>query len=233
MTANNDNEIILYDLARRDDINESWSFNVWKTRLILNYKFDLRAPGNTTQHLGWLKYTVPTIRLPDGTFVRDSAVIAETLETLFPSPKLIFDPATQAKAEHAITASAMPLSAIFIPRIARDVLIETSVPLWRAAREKTFGMTFEELEVARGGKKAWKAAAEPGFRLLHAVLTEHKWTDGPFVMGREVSYGDLMIVALIESLKRIGENLRRLAVLGHAFECKDPLFLWLSDSCQD
>ena len=235
-------QIVLYDLARRHDIKESWSFNVWKIRLILNYKsipyhtewVDHQTIAPTFQRLGITPntsggsaYTVPTIRLPDGTFIRDSAVIAERLERMYPENRLIFDPVTQAAAEQAITAIATALSPIFITRIAKDVLTESSVSSWRAARESTFGMTLEELEATRGGKKAWKAADEPGIRLLHEVLTGYKRSEGHFIMGRNVSYGDLIIVAFVESLERIGED------LGYELESKDSAILALTDSCQD
>jgi hypothetical protein len=37
-TTSEPQEILLYDLARRGDRNSCWSFNVWKVRLVLNYK---------------------------------------------------------------------------------------------------------------------------------------------------------------------------------------------------
>lgn len=214
--------LILYDLARRDPCS-GWSFNPWKTRLVLNYKripyrtawVDHETIGPTLQGLGvspntsgqaGSAYTVPTIRLPDHTYVRDSAVIAEKLEALYPDPSVTFDTETQIQAEQAIAKIAGPLVPVFMPRIARDVIIESSVPFFRETRAKAFGMSLDDLEKARGGVAAWKAA-EPGFQALKAVLTEHKRSEGPFIFGREVSYGDFIIVAFMESLSRIGGDL--------------------------
>ncbi|KAK4541562.1 hypothetical protein LTR36_007859 [Oleoguttula mirabilis] len=237
--SNND-ELILYDLARRGHCT-SWSFNPWKTRLVLNYKSipyrtewldhqtiaptltGLGVPPNTSSQ-GGSEYTVPTVRFKDGTYLRDSAAIAEKLEAMFPDQPLLFDPETQLKAEQAIGKVAGPLVPVFVPRIAQDVITETSVPSFREPRLKVFGMTLEELESVRGGEQAWKAA-ETGTQELKAVLTEHKRSEGPFILGSEVSYADFIVVAFFESLRRIGSDVGE-RVLGF-----DESFRRLHEAC--
>ncbi|KAK5119162.1 hypothetical protein LTR85_007776 [Meristemomyces frigidus] len=237
----NTDELTLWDLARRDPCS-SWSFNPWKIRLVLNYKsipyrtewVDHRTISPTLKSLGVApntsgqggsEYTVPTIRLPDGTYIRDSAVIAKQLEAIHPDPPLVFDSETQLKAEQAVGKIARPLMPVFMPRVARDVITESSVPFFRETRAKAFGMSLEELEAARGGEQAWEAAGA-GFQELRAVLTEHKRCEGPFILGSEVSYGDFLVVAFTESLRRIGSD------LGERFLNVDESFRNLHEACK-
>lgn len=236
------NEMILYDLARKGAHNTSWSFNVWKTRLVLNYK---RTPYRTewvdhatlaptlkalgvapnTSGQGGAEYTVPTLRLPDGTYIRDSAAIAAKLQDLHPSPPLVFDTASQQKVEQAIGKIAGPLIPVFMPRVARDVITESSALHFRELRQKAFGMSLDDLEASRGGEDAWKATG-PGFEELRAVMREFKRDDGPFILGSEVSYGDFLVVALLESQQRIGSD------LGERFLAVDESFGRLLEACK-
>lgn len=95
-----DTNIILYDLSsKRTTPSTCWSPNVWKSRLILNYKalpYDtqwvkhdeiestLSAIGIPANDMSLpsakAAYTVPAIRLVDGRGIMDSAVIAAELE---------------------------------------------------------------------------------------------------------------------------------------------------------
>jgi len=218
------NKIMYYDLARRGHHNTSWTFNVWKSRLVLNYKqlpyhtewldhtnigatlSSLGIPPNTSASKG-SEYTLPTIRLSDGSYVMDSAVIAEKLESLHPTPSLHMESGTQDKAAKVVGMIAGPLVPVFIPRIGKDVIVEHSIPHFRETRAKAFGMSLEELEAARGGEQAWKGAEAAGIPALKALLTEEKLDEGPFILGSKVSYGDFIVVAFLESFRRIGQDL--------------------------
>lgn len=210
-------DIILYDLASRGRC-ASWSFNVWKTRLVLNYK-GISYRTEWVDHVNIAEilvktgvspntsgqgsaYTVPTIRLPNGTCIRDSAVIAQKLEELYPSPSLYHDANLQAKTEQAIGAIAGPLLPIYMSLIHRRVIVESSIPYFLETREKRFGMSLEKFEQSKGGEQAWKAA-EPGFKLVSALLTEHKRDNGPFILGTQLCYADFIIAAMAESIRRI------------------------------
>ncbi|EMC91182.1 hypothetical protein BAUCODRAFT_127097 [Baudoinia panamericana UAMH 10762] len=216
-----DKRVVLFDLARRGG-NSCWSFNVWKTRLVLNYKgipyttswithpeiaptFDgLGIPPNMSGQGS--PYSVPMIRLPNGDCVMDSAAIANKLEELYPQPSLHLDAGLHGKATAAGGKVAGPLVPIFMPRVGRDMVAESSVSWFREARHKMFGMSLEDLEATRGGKQAW-AAAKAATRELEAWVKETKKEDGPFLLGSEVSYADFVIVAFMEALKRIGPDI--------------------------
>ena len=136
----------------------------------------------------------------------DSAAIAATLESLHPEPSLHLDLGLHEKFAPIFGKIGGPLVPVFMPRIAQDKLLESSVPWFLEAREKAFGMSLNQLEQMRGGEPAW-AAARPGFEELAQFLTEHKQDDGPYVLGSQVSYVDFVIVSMIEAFRRIGTDL--------------------------
>lgn len=212
--------ITLFDLASRDEPHRCWSYNVWKTRLALNYKgiryttnwvdHDTLAP--TLKSLGvppnatGFEYTVPTVRFTCGTLVTDSATIAAELEARFPSPSLHRDPELEAKADEAAHVTAMALFANYLPRIGRNLITTSSIPTFEKTREKLFGMSLTDLERTKGGEKAWQAA-EPGFVATKAILNEHKKDDGPFILGSQVCYADFVIAATFLAAKRAGHDM--------------------------
>ena len=155
----------------------------------------------------------------------DSAAIATKLESLYPTPSLHLDTGLHQALGPTIGKIGRPLSGIFMPRIARDVLLESSVAWFRAAREAAFGMTLDEMERTRGGEQAWEAA-EPGFEELKQFMREHKRDEGPFVLGSQVSYVDFVIAALIEACRRIGSDMYE-RFIGY-----DESFRALHEACQ-
>ncbi|KAH7114613.1 hypothetical protein EDB81DRAFT_920506 [Dactylonectria macrodidyma] len=218
--------IVLYDLAQRTEPSRCWSFNVWKTRMALNYKKipfttvwvdsntlaptlkSISAPTNPSSQV--FEYTIPTIKLPDCSVVTDSSVIALKLEALHPSPCLHLDPELQAEAEAVVLKMLMTLLAIYVPRVVRNIVNESAVTAFAAPREKLLGVTFEELE-KKGGPQAWEAA-EDGFDAMKQLLTVQKVDKGPFIKGSQVCYADFILVAAFESLHRGGEDMFEIAV---------------------
>lgn len=136
----------------------------------------------------------------------DSLAIAEKLETLHPKPSLHLETDLQTQCNPILHKIGFALIPIFMPRVAREVLLDSSVPFFREARKKAFGVELEEMEREKGGEKAWEAA-QPGFEELSAFLQEHKRDEGPFVLGSQVSYVDFMIAAVVEGMRRIGEDI--------------------------
>ena len=196
-------------------------------RLILNYKkipyqtewIDLPDIKPTLQAYGvqpksaesagasvGAQYTLPTIQLPDRTFVMDSTAIATSLEAAHPEPALHLETGLHDRAQEIVRHVAGPLFPDLMPRIRDDVITEHALPYWLETRESLFGMSIDEFALRNGGEQAWKAA-EPGFGELVELLTEHKRDDGPFILGREVCYGDFVIVAAIESLRMSAQEI--------------------------
>lgn len=99
-----------------------------------------------------------------------------------------------------------PLIPVFMPRIGRDVIVESTVPYFQEARAKRFGMSLDELEKAKGGEQAWEAA-RTGLEELNAFIASQKKDEGPFILGSDVCYADFVVAAMVEALRRIGEDL--------------------------
>ncbi|KAL8747284.1 MAG: hypothetical protein Q9190_000828 [Brigantiaea leucoxantha] len=213
-------EIILFDLASKDPCT-SWSPNAWKTRLILNYKslpytthwleypdisptlssFDI--PPNPPGSL--FTYCVPAIYLPDngGSYVMDSKKIAIALEEKYPDRPLHLDDPSLAKIEELLPALLRHTSNMTVPKTARNLLNDKSLPYFLDSREKIFGIPVSEMEKERGGEEAWAAARE-AIRPIGAVVKEN---GGPFVLGEgKVSYADFLIVAWLQFFRRMGEG---------------------------
>ncbi|KAI0839215.1 putative glutathione S-transferase [Hypoxylon sp. FL0890] len=207
-------EIVFFDLPSRPP-NKSWSGNTLRTRYALNFK---GIPYRTE----WIEYpdikprfqdhlpkkdlyTVPTIILPDGTWVTDSKEIAKVLEEKHPEPSLHLDsPYLPKYVEHLIEVF-KALGPVYMPGVYKNILNEPSLEYFRTTREKWSGKTMEKLEESGGpgGEKAWSVAA-PHLQKITALLKEN--ADGPFFEGKTVGYVDLVHAAFLIFLRRIGED---------------------------
>ena len=136
----------------------------------------------------------------------ESRAIAQALETSQPEPSLHLNPELLDEVSAIMQKVGGAMIPNFMPRVAREVIIESSVPAFKASREKMLGMPLDDFEKAKGGERAWDAAA-PGLRELSEFLTKHKKDEGPFTLGSQVSYMDFWIVATLEGMRRIGQDL--------------------------
>lgn len=211
----------LYDLDSRYDPKTAWSFNAWKTRLVLNYKqipYDtvwvdhdtlaptlkaLSVPENSPPDF---PYTVPTVQLADGEIIMGSSKIARKFDEMHPLPSLDLNAALEAETDTLIHEIAFPLFAIYMPAVARNVLVPSTVPTFEASRAARFGMSLTELERSKGGDVAWENA-KPGLDKLAVLLTGQKKDEGPFIQGDRVCYADFLLVAMFETLKRVDRDL--------------------------
>ncbi|SMR49307.1 unnamed protein product [Zymoseptoria tritici ST99CH_3D1] len=233
-------KIILYDLPCKTAAGQPyrcWSPNVWKTRLVLNYK---KIPYQTE----WLKhaeieptlsalgitptpvkYTVPAIKQTDGTGVMDSAVIAPVLEKHVPQPTLHLENNLHNQLGPLVGRSLGPLMPVIYAQIGRAIILESYAEEWKKGKEAAFGCTMEEYEERDGGEKAWKAA-EPGFKAMGDFMQKNKKDDGPFVMGSQVCYADFVLAALVECVSKLGGGLyERIVAL-------EPQLKMLHDACK-
>jgi glutathione S-transferase len=128
------------------------------------------------------------------------------LEQLHPDPPLHLDNGLAQKIGPLIGKISLPLIPVYMPRISRDVIHESSVEHVREQRERRFGMTLDELEKTKGGEPAWEAA-KPGLRELEDFITSQKRDEGPFILGSEVCYADFIIAGMMEAVRRIGDDL--------------------------
>lgn len=147
-------------------------------------------------------YTVPTIGIPDGTYITDSQKIAAALEEKYPSPPLYLDAPQLAEIEELFSALLIPTRGITLPKTPRAILNKESLQYYHETRSKRFGMPMDQFEREKGGDAAWEEA-RPIVAQLGEILKER---GGPFVLGETVSYADFILVGALHFFKRLGER---------------------------
>jgi glutathione S-transferase len=146
-------------------------------------------------------YSCPMVRLPDGSYVMDSRKIADALETLQPEPSLKLDSGYVERVQKAVLDIGAALTPIMIPRVPEMLLTPASAEYFYRTRKERFGMSLPELAASeKAGEAAWEKAA-PAVKELVGILKEHE--DGPFVLGKEASYADLIVAGYWAMAKRL------------------------------
>lgn len=131
----------------------------------------------------------------------DSRKIATELEQRYPSPSLHLDSPVLKQVEEMIPKLMMPLVAVLMPKIPRNILNPPSAEYFERTRAERFGKTLTELEKDSGGEKAWDQVGAP----LKEMGDMLKAKGGPFALGETVSYADFVIVAFLHFAKRVDE----------------------------
>ncbi|KAK0661649.1 hypothetical protein QBC41DRAFT_330170 [Cercophora samala] len=208
-------QVILFDLPSQPPC-KAWSLNPWKTRLLLNFK-------NIPYKTEWLEYpdiaprisphlppnepgsayTIPTVLLPSGQYVMDSKVIAEKLQSLYPTPHIDLASPYQARIGELMPQIMKSLMPIYLPLIPKNLLNEKSRPYWYDTRGKLVGMEVDTFGRENGGEKAW-GKVQPVVEAVTALLKENQ--DGPFFEGKQVVYADLVWGGFLLFLKRMGNG---------------------------
>ncbi|KAF1354813.1 hypothetical protein BDV97DRAFT_374790 [Delphinella strobiligena] len=205
-------KFILYDLPSNGR-RACWSLNPWKTRLALNYKSidykterleypdvapRLSATGLPPNKKG-IPYTIPTIKLPGGQHLQDSAKIAAALESLYPSPSppLHLSHPKTARVAAAVQKLHVALHPLTLPKVP-GLLNPISASYYREARRRGFGKSLEDLEREWGGA-AWENA-QGAIEELRGLLEDD---GGPFFLGREPGYADFVFVAALRFMERV------------------------------
>ncbi|KAK4184336.1 hypothetical protein QBC35DRAFT_506174 [Podospora australis] len=213
--ASDGNEIVLIDLPSRDP-RKTWSYNPWKTRLLLNFKglpyktewveypnLRPRLEPNITPPPADDPYTSPTIQLPSGEYIMDSWAIADYIEASYPSPPLHLKSEYLTRLRTILTDLMTPLRAVFVPLVPKRILTEESIPYFvRTRTEDLDGIDLEIWAKEKGGDSAWQQA-EPHFKQVTAMLKEN---EGRYFMGETVSYVDFVWAANLLFFRRIGED---------------------------
>ncbi|KAK1752655.1 hypothetical protein QBC47DRAFT_389035 [Echria macrotheca] len=206
-------QIVLFDLASKPP-GGTWSLNPWKTRLLLNYKgldyrtewleypeIKPRLEGHLEPNTDGFPYTIPTVILPDGSYVMDSRAILDRITALKPTPTLPVESPAHAWLERNYGPIMTRLRGVYMPLVPRLLLNEASVGYWAATRPQAAGMPLDELERREGGDVAWNGVA-PYLKEVVTMLGENP--DGPFFAGREVGYADFWWGGLLLFMDRLG-----------------------------
>lgn len=150
-------------------------------------------------------YTLPVLRFPDGSLIMNSKDIVPKLELLHPEPSLHLQTGLQDELLPILGKIVSPLMAWVFPKVRRNILTEGSDAWFKQDRERRMGMPEEQYEREKGGEEAWKTA-EPGFQELTQLLKAHKKDEGPFILGSQVCYADLVCAGFCEFFWCIGNE---------------------------
>ncbi|KAL7943906.1 hypothetical protein V8C42DRAFT_358641 [Trichoderma barbatum] len=161
-----------------------------------------RGLSVTKNHTGF-EYSVPAMMDADGTYVMDSLNIAEYLEKKYPEPSIRLHSPKVRHMMDIVNRVMITLAPNFILPFTNDILVSPHREYFIETRSALYGMSLEMVEATMGGKGAYDAAA-PLLKELTRMLEEHP--EGPFLLGSEPSYGDLVWVALMVFLQIVGNG---------------------------
>lgn len=204
--------IVLYDIPSRH--GSCWSWNTWRTRLVLNYKglpyrtIWLEYPdiAPTLQSLGISAhkdvpaYTLPAITLSDGRHIMGSMEIAQELDRLSPTPSLQLDLPVVAQVETIVNHATRSYPRVYIPRIIGLLLNEPSVAYITKNYLPVIGGVLPDIadEVPAAMLEEVKGILRP--------LTRLKKAEGRFFLGLEPSYADVLLGAFLQSAKMLSRK---------------------------
>lgn len=133
----------------------------------------------------------------------DSWPIAQELEKRYPSPSLHLDDPVTIKIRDQISEILGPIILQFLPNVP-DLLPQRSQEYFHTTRTAAFGKPLSEVrkEALANADQGWKAAQEP-LKEAADLLKKH---DGPFFLGKTVSYADLIFVSMLYFVERLDEQ---------------------------
>jgi len=214
---------ILYDIPGTATKHQSWSPNVWKTRVVLNYKgiphktewvevpdiasvaTRIGAPHTFVRRSGQPLYTVPILHDPTlDRSLAGSLQIALDLEHRYPDSPKLFPPGTEdvitdfdKKFTRSVGGALVPL---LLSRIWAQ-LREGSKDYFRTTREHMYGETLEALSAPGDAAARWAAvreALEPFARDADA-----RGESDTFLFGERETYADVVAACWLGWARRI------------------------------
>ncbi|KAK7967945.1 uncharacterized protein PG986_002222 [Apiospora aurea] len=213
------NQITLFDLPSQGRC-ATWSLNPWKTRMNLNFKgvdyktewleypdIKPRLEKHVTLPEGQTTYTIPTVILPDGSYLTDSLAIAHKLEELYPEPKLagIETPAFDRLAKDLLPGVMGDLRPVYFSRLPERVLNQASYEYWQTTRAEALGLGKRPDELTDADRDAaWAKLAESGKLKQVSALLKAQAENGPYFEGKDIGFVDFAWTGFLVFWKRIG-----------------------------
>ncbi|KAF4982284.1 hypothetical protein FZEAL_2070 [Fusarium zealandicum] len=148
------------------------------------------------------QFTLPTVQMPDGSYVMDSYKIADILEEKYPEPSVFLNTPVQLRFRALMIKFMGELMPIYVPGIAQNVLGDESLDFFLASRKEDIGMSLDEYRKQHGPGAFGRA--EPFAREITALLNET--SSGPYFLGDVVSYADFMWAAILLFFKCLGDE---------------------------
>jgi glutathione S-transferase len=129
----------------------------------------------------------------------ESLEIAKKLEEIHPEPSLQLDSPYTKRVLDFLPTLLGSVRPIFMPQVPKKFLPPRSAEYFVSTREKSVGMSLDEY--AKGAPKGWEDA-KPHVSTLGEMYRENE--AGPFLMGKEVSFSDFVVVGFLRMMDRLG-----------------------------
>ncbi|KAF5027834.1 hypothetical protein F66182_61 [Fusarium sp. NRRL 66182] len=147
-------------------------------------------------------FTLPAIRMPDGSYVMDSYRIANIIEENYPEPTVNLNSCVQSRFRTLMIGFMTELTPIYVPGVAKHIISDESLGFFLTTRQEDVGMPLYEY-----GKRNAPGSfdkAEPFVREITALLNETP--SGPYFLGDAVSYTDFIWAAILLFFKCLGDE---------------------------
>ncbi|KAK8100430.1 hypothetical protein PG999_010804 [Apiospora kogelbergensis] len=150
-------------------------------------------------------YTIPTVILPDGTYLEDSLAIAHKLEELYPEPKLagIETPTWERLTRDLLPGIMGDLRPVYFSRLPERVLNKASYEYWQTTRREALGVNKRPDELTDADRDdTWKQLADSGkLKQVTALLNANE--KGP-LFGEQVAFVDFVWAGFLVFWRTIG-----------------------------
>ncbi|KAG9011063.1 hypothetical protein FRB94_008954 [Tulasnella sp. JGI-2019a] len=223
--------IVLYDIPGKTG-SRAWSPNVWKARLVLNYKGipyrtewvsfpdiettfkDIGINASTAKANGEILYTCPAIidyTVSPAEKLTDSNVIAQYLDNKYASeeqygPKLFPEGTVDVQLAFIdrFKAALMPLGALTLGCIPAMLNCSRGAEYYNKTRSEKHGKPLTEFYPAGSPEReqAWKGL-QKGLDTLAAAYDKNEEGGGEYAFGRAITYFDIVVVAAFLSARYI------------------------------
>ncbi|KAG9043048.1 hypothetical protein FS837_010101 [Tulasnella sp. UAMH 9824] len=202
MAATNENPIILYDIPSKLE-SKAWSVNMWKTRLLLNYRgLGIEPSGLNPDGSGRPYYTCPSIidpTAPKLTTVTESTAIAQYLEDAYPDvqPRVFPEGTREAQLEFIKDISAIiywPAIKLFLPQAPKIILDPRGSEYFEQSRALYFGRPLQGICPAGSEerKEAWEELKAVLDKIAE-IYDKNPEGDGEYFTGSAISYVDIWL----------------------------------------
>lgn len=133
----------------------------------------------------------------------DSLKIARQLEKLQPEPSLHLDSGYVETTQNAVTALWDALRPLATVRVPEKLLNPPSAEYFHRTRAERSGMPLAELAKSDKAKSTWRNAEIP-LNSIKKILHEHD--DGPYVMGKQASFADLILAGFWRFMQKLDDH---------------------------
>lgn len=134
----------------------------------------------------------------------ESGKIAKAIEKKYPSPAVHLDSPIVYRVDGLVSKCELAMHPNLLYKFSQVVLSEKSYDYWVGIYTEKFGMPLDEYERQLGGEESWVAAL-PYLTELTSLLKERQ-AEGPFFLGKDISYADFIWAGALIFVKRVDEN---------------------------